>query len=391
MTNEITTEKVQEALRTITEAGHSDSNIVDSGQVSGIVIKDGHVGFSIEINPSAADSATEMRRAAEQAVLEIPGVLSATAMLTAHNVQAERAQHAPSKPQQATSQRAQSPQGQGAPLKPAKHLIAVASGKGGVGKSTTSINLALALASAGKTVGILDADIYGPSLPRLLGLNRKPETADNKLVPIDAWGLQTMSIGYLVDAEAPTIWRGPMVMSALEQMLRDVAWTDLDILVIDLPPGTGDAQLTLSQRADLSGAVIVSTPQDLALIDARKGLNMFKKVNVPLLGIIENMSHFICPDCGSRHDIFSHGGARREAEKIGAPFLGEIPLEMVVRETLTMVPQLLQHSQITLFRSPISKLQLRFYIRLMQPKDLLQNFICDSGIVQMPDIKRQHL
>ena len=323
MTNEITTEKVQEALRAITEPGHSGTNIVDSGQVSGIVIKDGHVGFSVEINPDAADKAADMRRSAEQAVLGISGVLSATAMLTAHNAKTERTQQ----PQ------AQSPQGQGAPLKPAKHLIAVASGKGGVGKSTTSINLALALASAGKNVGILDADIYGPSLPRLLGLNRKPETSNNKLLPIEAWGLQTMSIGYLVDAESPTIWRGPMVMSALEQMLRDVAWTDLDVLVIDLPPGTGDAQLTLSQRADLSGAVIVSTPQDLALIDARKGLNMFKKVNVPLLGIIENMSHFICPDCGSRHDIFSHGGARQEAEKINAPFLGEIPLEMVVRES----------------------------------------------------------
>ena len=331
MTNEITTEKVQDALRTIMSPGDSGSNIIDNGAVSGIVIKDGHVGFSIDIDPSIAESAQDMRRSAEQAVLNIKGVLSATAMLTAHNAKPNTAaQH---QTPQGQAQQSQAPHGQGAPLKPATHLIAVASGKGGVGKSTTSINLALALASTGKSVGILDADIYGPSLPRLLGLNRKPETSDKKLLPIEAWGLQTMSIGYLVDAESPTIWRGPMVMSALEQMLRDVAWTDLDILIIDLPPGTGDAQLTLSQRADLSGAVIVSTPQDLALIDARKGLNMFKKVNVPLLGIIENMSHFICPDCGSRHDIFSHGGARQEAEKINAPFLGEIPLEMIVRES----------------------------------------------------------
>jgi len=184
-----------------------------------------------------------------------------------------------------------------------------------------------------KKVGILDADIYGPSLPRLIGLNRKPQSADNKIVPIEAWGLQTMSIGYLVAEDAPTIWRGPMVMSAIEQMLRDVAWDGLDILVIDMPPGTGDAQLTLSQRAALAGAVIVSTPQDLALIDARKGLNMFRKVNVPLLGIVENMSHFLCTECGARHDIFGNGGARAEAAKLGVPFLGEVPLEMAIRAT----------------------------------------------------------
>ena len=326
MANQITTEKVQDALRNIASPDASSTNIVDAGQVSGIVVKDGHVGFSIDIDPSQAEQADDMRREAEKAVLAISGVLSATAMLTAHHKSAQ-------KPAPAAPTPSSAPHGQGAPHKPAKHLIAVASGKGGVGKSTTSINLALAIASTGKTVGILDADIYGPSLPRLLGLDRKPETQGKKLLPIEAWGLQTMSIGYLVDAEAPTIWRGPMVMSALEQMLRDVAWTDLDVLIIDLPPGTGDAQLTLSQRADLSGAVIVSTPQDLALIDARKGLNMFKKVNVPLLGIIENMSHFICPDCGSRHDIFSSGGARQEADKLNVPFLGEIPLEMIVRES----------------------------------------------------------
>ncbi|MGB2000214.1 MAG: Mrp/NBP35 family ATP-binding protein, partial [Candidatus Puniceispirillaceae bacterium] len=250
-----------------------------------------------------------------------------TAMLTAH-------QAAPSQPaKQAAPQQGGGDAASREPLKPAGHLIAVASGKGGVGKSTTAINLALAIAATGQRVGILDADIYGPSLPRLIGQNRKPQSDGKKIIPIDAWGLQTMSIGYLVAEDAPTIWRGPMVMSAIEQMLRDVAWNNLDVLIIDMPPGTGDAQLTLSQRAALSGAVIVSTPQDLALIDARKGLNMFRKVNVPVLGIIENMSHFICPDCGGRHDVFGNGGAAAEAARIGAPFLGDVPLEMTIRAT----------------------------------------------------------
>ena len=324
MTTQITAEKVQDALRNIQIPGQTE-DIISSGAVSGIVVKDGHVGFSINIDPAQADSLDGLRRQAETAVSALPGVLSATAMLTAHHANA-----AAKTPPAASAAPISEKTG---PHKPATHLIAVASGNGGVGKSTTSINLALALAATGKSVGILDADIYGPSLPRLLGLNQKPEAENNKLKPLMGWGLQAMSIGFLVDAESPTIWRGPMVMSALEQMLRDVAWSGLDILIIDLPPGTGDAQLTLAQRADLSGAVIVSTPQDLALIDARKGLNMFRKVDVPLLGIIENMSHFICPDCGSRHDIFSHGGARQEAEKIGVPFLGEIPLEMAVRES----------------------------------------------------------
>jgi ATP-binding protein involved in chromosome partitioning len=322
MQSEITSEKVKSALRQV-KFPHSKDNIVDDGDISGIVIKDGHIGFSIEIDPALANQSDELRREAEDVVSSLSGVLSATAILTAHKA-ASTSQPSPrSKPEPPRNP----------PLKPAKHVIAVASGKGGVGKSTTAINIALALKQMGLLVGILDADIYGPSLPRLLGTSRKPEYYDKKLVPLDVWGLQTMSIGFLVEPESPTIWRGPMVMSAIEQMLRDVLWTDLDVLVIDLPPGTGDAQLTLCQRASLSGAVIVSTPQDLALIDARKGLNMFRKVDVPILGIIENMSYFICPDCGSRHDVFSTGGAEKEAAKLVVAFLGGIPLDMTIRQT----------------------------------------------------------
>ncbi|MEQ9018367.1 MAG: Mrp/NBP35 family ATP-binding protein, partial [Nitratireductor sp.] len=213
-------------------------------------------------------------------------------------------------------------------------IIAVASGKGGVGKSTTAVNLALALGAAGKRVGLLDADIYGPSMPRLLGISGKPETVDGKILkPMEKYGLKVMSICFLVEEETPMIWRGPMVVSALTQMLREVAWGELDILVVDMPPGTGDAQLTMAQQVPLAGAVIVSTPQDLALIDARKGLNMFRRVDVPVLGIVENMSYFIAPDTGKRYDIFGHGGAEAEAGRLGVPFLGAVPLEMAIRET----------------------------------------------------------
>ncbi len=207
----------------------------------------------------------------------------------------------------------------------------MASGKGGVGKSTTSVNLALGLQAHGLSVGILDADIYGPSMPRLLGISSKPTAEGRILSPLEGYGLKVMSMGFLVEEDAPMIWRGPMVISALTQMLREVAWGELDVLVVDMPPGTGDAQLTMAQQVPLAGAVIVSTPQDIALVDARKGLNMFRKVNVPILGIIENMSYFLCPNCGARADIFGHGGAREEATRLGVPFLGEVPLHMDIR------------------------------------------------------------
>ncbi|MGN6149873.1 MAG: iron-sulfur cluster carrier protein ApbC, partial [Rhizomicrobium sp.] len=212
-------------------------------------------------------------------------------------------------------------------------VIAVASGKGGVGKSTVAVNLALGLAKLGLKVGLLDADIYGPSVPRLLSITHKPETDGNKLQPIEKLGIKAMSIGFLVAEDSPMIWRGPMVQSALMQMMNDVAWAPLDVLVIDMPPGTGDAQLTIAQRVPLKGAVIVSTPQDIALIDARKGIAMFEKTQVPVLGIVENMSMFVCPHCGHESHIFGHGGARAEAEKMNVTFLGEVPLVPLIRET----------------------------------------------------------
>lgn len=215
-----------------------------------------------------------------------------------------------------------------------KNIVAVASGKGGVGKSTTSVNLALGMKANGLRVGLLDADIYGPSMPRMMAITGKPNSADGKMLqPMENYGVKVMSMGFLVAEDTPMIWRGPMVQSALQQMLRDVAWGELDVLVVDLPPGTGDAQLTMAQQVPLAGAVIVSTPQDIALLDARKGLNMFRRVDVPVLGIVENMSYFCCPNCGHRTDIFSHGGAKREAESLGMEFLGEIPLDIAIRET----------------------------------------------------------
>jgi len=321
-------------------------DIVSAGVVSDVFITGGKVMFSLTVPAERARELEPMRTAAEAAVKAIPGVEKATVMLTAERRPGAAAPQRPAQPQGGNGHshahghghgHSHTPATGGTPQKPAvpgvKHIIAVASGKGGVGKSTTAVNLAVALKGLGLSVGILDADIYGPSLPRLMGLSGRPEVVSGRtLKPMEGHGLKVMSMGFLVEEDTPMIWRGPMVMSALSQMLREVAWGDLDVLVVDMPPGTGDAQLTMAQQVPLAGAVIVSTPQDLALLDARKGLAMFRKVEVPVLGIVENMSYFVCPDCGGRHDIFGHGGARKEAEKLGVPFLGEVPLHMAIRE-----------------------------------------------------------
>ncbi|MES0808561.1 Mrp/NBP35 family ATP-binding protein [Roseibium sp. SCPC15] len=311
-----------------------EGDIVSLGLVSDVFVSDGRVAFSITVPAERAQELEPLRQAAEKVVKEIEGVENAMVALTAERAPGSARNTAP-KPAPRQPQRAPEEQ---APAKPGvpgiKHIIAVASGKGGVGKSTTTANLALGMAANGLRVGVLDADIYGPSVPRLFNVSGRPETVSGRVLkPLEGYGIKVMSMGFMVEEETPMIWRGPMVISALTQMLREVAWGDLDVLVVDMPPGTGDAQLTMAQQVPLAGAVIVSTPQDLALIDARKGLNMFKRVDVPVLGIIENMSYFLCPDCGGRHDIFGHGGARAEAERLGVPFLGEIPLTMKIRET----------------------------------------------------------
>jgi len=321
----------------------SGKSVLASGLVGGVATRAGHVAITLEVDPARGAALEPLRLACEQAVRAMPGVLSATAVMTAERAAASippaPAAHShghgggpgprPGAPGAKTT-------GGGSRIEVpgVKHIIAVASGKGGVGKSTTAVNLALGLHAIGVRTGLLDADIYGPSMPRMLGVKEKPESADGKrLKPIERFGLRTMSLGYIVAEDTPMIWRGPMVSSALEQMLRDVEWGELDVLVVDMPPGTGDAQLTLCQRVALAGAIIVSTPQDIALIDARKGLAMFRKVAVPVLGIVENMSYFLCPKCGERSEIFGHGGARQEAEKLEVPFLGEIPLHLDIRVT----------------------------------------------------------
>ncbi|MVA98433.1 P-loop NTPase [Nitratireductor sp. CAU 1489] len=336
----VTKQTVLETLRSI-KGPDFEGDIVSLGLVSEIFVADGKVFFSITVPAERAQQLEPLRAAAERAVKAMPGVTGAVVALTAER-KGGGMERAPAPRPAAQPQRsAPAPQGAPAGRQPGKRevpgigaIIAVASGKGGVGKSTTAVNLALALKAAGKRVGLLDADIYGPSMPRLLGISGKPETIDGKILkPMEKYGLKVMSIGFLVEEETPMIWRGPMVVSALTQMLREVAWGELDILVVDMPPGTGDAQLTMAQQVPLAGAVIVSTPQDLALIDARKGLNMFRRVDVPVLGIVENMSYFIAPDTGKRYDIFGHGGAEAEAGRLGVPFLGAVPLEMAIRET----------------------------------------------------------
>ncbi|MBR0971383.1 MULTISPECIES: Mrp/NBP35 family ATP-binding protein [Bradyrhizobium] len=318
--------------------------LANANVLSAISAADGKVFFSINVDAAEARAWESVRAEAEAAVRAIPGVTTVMVALTAER-KVGAAPLPPPTPSRGTPgvqpvHAHKPPQGGGSPMARQSEIpgvaavIAVASGKGGVGKSTTALNLALGLRDLGLKVGLLDADIYGPSVPRLTGLHAKPElNAERKMIPLRRFGLAIMSIGFLVEEETAMIWRGPMVMSAVTQMLRDVEWGQLDVLVVDMPPGTGDAQLTLAQNVPLKGAVIVSTPQDLSLIDARRGLAMFKKVNVPVLGIVENMSYFQCPHCGTKSDIFGHGGAHHEAEKLGVPFLGEIPLHMAIRAT----------------------------------------------------------
>ncbi len=343
MTDSPTKDRVLKELERI-KGPDGESNIVALGLVSEVVVTEkGKVYFAIAVPPERAQELEPLRQAAEVVISELPGVESATVTLTAEQQAGAAARPAAGNQSAGNGSVPQTGSAQGGAARPGgatlrgienvRNIIAVASGKGGVGKSTTSVNLALGFAANGLSVGILDADIYGPSIPRLLGLSGRPEVDNNNVLkPMNAYGLKAMSMGFLIAEDEPMIWRGPMVIQALTQMLRDVDWGELDVLVVDMPPGTGDAQLTMAQQVPLAGSVIVSTPQDLALIDARKGLNMFRKTNVPVLGIVENMSYFLCPSCGHRAEIFGTGGARMEAEKLGVPCLGEVPLHMSIRE-----------------------------------------------------------
>jgi ATP-binding protein involved in chromosome partitioning len=319
---------LREVLRSIADPA-SGKDIVSAGLVEGIELRGSLVQVALLTDRAHAEAMEPVRAAVEALLARQPGITNASAVLTAHKAQTA----APVGQGQGQRQGHGQGHGQKPPLllPDVKAIVAVASGKGGVGKSTVAVNLAVSLARQGLRTGLLDADIYGPSLPRMLGLSRKPEVRKDKMIPLEAWGLSCMSIGFLVDEETPMIWRGPMVMGALEQMMGQVEWGALDILVVDMPPGTGDAQLTMAQRVALTGAVIVSTPQDIALIDARRGVRMFERTKVPVLGLVENMSFFCCPACGHRAEIFGHGGARVEAARLGTEFLGEVPLLLDIR------------------------------------------------------------
>jgi ATP-binding protein involved in chromosome partitioning len=321
----LTSDDVLAALKAVVDP-QRNKDVVALGLIQGLAVKDGHISFALEVAPEEGRTKEPLRLACEKAALALKGARSVTAVLTAHKP-AHTHNRGPEVRPAAGAPERQGPAG-------VKAVIAVASGKGGVGKSTVAVNLAVALHQIGRKVGLLDADIYGPSIPRMLGLKGKPTSKDgNILQPMQAWGLKAISIGSLIGDDQPMIWRGPMVMTALTQLIYDVEWAPLDVLVVDMPPGTGDAQLTLAQRVPLAGAVIVSTPQDVALIDARKGLAMFKKTHVPVFGIVENMSTFVCPNCGHESHIFGHGGARETAAELNTDFLGEIPLHIRVRET----------------------------------------------------------
>ena len=317
------------ALRAIQDP-RSGRDIVASGRIDSLLTRDGHVQLALKAERAEASAMDAVRGAAEALLLRQSGVVAARVVLTAHRP----APPAPSTPSTSAPAPTPAPPPSGKPrlLTDTRFVIAVASGKGGVGKSTTAVNLAVALAAAGRRVGLLDADVHGPSIPTMLGAHDRPPVQDGAIVPAEAWGVRALSLGMMVDRDAAMIWRGPMVMGALEQLMGQAAWGRLDVMVVDMPPGTGDAQLTMAQRVNLAGAVIVSTPQDLALHDARRGVRMFEKTGVPILGLVENMSMFCCPNCGHETALFGHGGARREAAALGVPFLGEVPLLLEVRE-----------------------------------------------------------
>lgn len=337
-----TPESLRESLRSLHDPA-TGRDLVEAGLIDSLEVRGGLVHLALRTDRARAPAMEGLRREVEKHLARQPGVHNAAVVLTSHRPEASQpaappARSAPAPHGHAHGHSHPGPSASGqagrGPLLPdVRFVVAVASGKGGVGKSTTAVNLAVALARQGHRVGLLDADIYGPSLPRMLGTSRKPQVRDGRMAPIEAWGLKAMSIGLLVDQDAAMIWRGPMVMGALEQMMGQVDWGTLDVLLVDMPPGTGDAQLTMAQRVSLSGAVIVSTPQDVALIDARRGVRMFEKTQVPVLGLIENMSVFCCPNCGHRTELFGHGGARAEADALGVPFLGEIPLLLDIRTT----------------------------------------------------------
>ena len=336
----VTKEQVLAALADVLDPD-SGQNVVAGGLISGVVVRDGNVGFTLEVDPAQGAAKEPLRKACETAVERLSGVLSVTAVMTAERQASGQAQGRAQGPGHAHGHghahggQAQAGAQQAAQLLPGvKSVIAIASGKGGVGKSTTAVNLATAMAAQNVRVGLLDCDIYGPSIPRMLNLSGQPEmVGERTLRPMANYGIKCMSIGFLVAEDTAMIWRGPMVMQALEQMMRDVDWGELDVLLCDLPPGTGDAQLTMAQRVPLTGAVIVSTPQDIALLDVTRGINMFQQVDVPIFGVVENMSYYVCPECGHRADIFHHGGARETARRLGVDFLGEIPLDLDIRTT----------------------------------------------------------
>ncbi len=329
---------VREALGAIIDPGRG-TDLISSDVVRSLTVRDGKVSFVIEVDPARGGAMEPVRKAAEDAVRALDGVTEVSAILTAHSAagQAPKAPKAPPSPGAVPdlglkdfTPKPASPQGP-SPLPGVRRVIAISSGKGGVGKSTVSANLAVALAARGLKVGLLDADVYGPSQPRMLGVSGRPSAAGDTILPLRNHGVTVMSLGLMVEEDEALVWRGPMLMGALQQMLGQVQWGTLDVLLVDLPPGTGDVQMTLCQKTEVAGAVVVSTPQDIALIDAKKGIDMFRRMDTPILGIVENMAAFVCDGCGKTHHPFGHGGARAEADKLGVPFLGEIPLHLGIR------------------------------------------------------------